>query len=482
MNPRLKNSLIMMAAALVAVLLGINLANEEYSWLGFSLAICTAAILTRALSLSGDVIVVGMVTFGYLVGNRGFAQLTPAASLPLLPAEGALLVASSWALISAALEKKLPYQRNALNWAVAIWLVVGTVHAPFDTQRYGLLALRDFAMTYYAVFFFLAQRVGAIPKARNYLLACILAGFALLTPLSICYELWPNLFFQLRVRGIPLLLYKGDLVLMFTACAGVMFFLTPSKRGWHWLALYAMLLCSYVLMRESRASIVGLLLVIGLLALHRHWRMPVAFLSTVSCGAAVILALAALTSNRWAEERLTAVGRHFDSIVNPVRNISSAGDDTTYKWDNNRFRLVWWRTLSEETLQQNPVLGLGFGYDMAKGFVQAYNPEMSDDFSARSPHNIALTALGRLGLVGLASWLFVTGCILKQAWLSFQRDKNPQHWSVWGSLLIILVTAHLQVVLEGPMGAVPFWVLLGLASATMRAPASDQIPDHGEQS
>jgi len=31
--------------------------------------------------------------------------------------------------------------------------------------------------------------------------------------------------------------------------------------------------------------------------------------------------------------------------------------------------------------------------------------------------------------------------------------------------VIILITAHFQVVLEGPMGAVPFWVLLGLASA-----------------
>lgn len=468
MNPRLRNALVLLFAAAVAVAAGIDIANESYGWIGLAALVTTAAVLTRALHLPADVIVLGMVMFGYLVGNRGFAQLMPSPGVPLLPAEGALIITGAWAFVASAYEKRLPFRRDLLNWAVLAWLVLGSARVLFDVRPFGLLAMRDFAMIYYAAFFFLAQRMSESPAARRYLLTCALLGCALLPPLAALYEVVPEAFHELRIHGTPLLLYKGDLALMFTAGAAVLLFHWALGMGRSWLLIYPVALGALVFARESRASILGSVVVLGLLAANRRWTYPALLTGTLAAGAAVILALATLTNNDWAEQRLDTVSAHLSSIVNPVRGVNTVSDEGAYKWDNNRFRLVWWKSVFQETVERSPAIGLGFGYDLAHGFLQAYNPEMADEFTARSPHNIALTALGRLGFAGLAVWLCLVGCVLIEAWRSFRFDPAPSHWGVWGLLVIVLLTAHLQVVLEGPMGAVPFWTLLGLASGSMR--------------
>ncbi|MBA3848920.1 MAG: hypothetical protein C0502_02865 [Opitutus sp.] len=469
MNPQLRNALVVLFAAAVAVAAGIDVASENYGWIGLLALGAIAAILTRTLALPTDVIVLGMVMFGYLVGNRGFAQLMPSPGVPLLPAEGALLIAGSWALVASAYEKRLPFRRDPLNWAVLAWLVLGSARVIFDVRLFGFLALRDFATIYYAAFFFLAQRASELPQARRYLMVCALLGCTLLPPLAALYEVVPELFYPVRIHGMPLLLYKGDLALMFTAGAAVLLFHWALGLGRAWLSLYPVAIGTFVFARESRASILGSLLVLGLLTVHRRWRYPAVLMGTLAAGAAIILALATLTNNDWAEQRLATVSAHLDSIINPVRSVSTVSDESAYKWDNNRFRLVWWKSVMQETLERSPAIGLGFGHDLAHGFLQAYNPEMADEFTARSPHNIALTALGRLGLAGLAVWLGLVGCVLAETWRSLRSDPTPLHWGVWGMLTIILVTAHLQVVLEGPMAAVPFWIILGLASGSMRS-------------
>ncbi|MBI2516066.1 MAG: O-antigen ligase family protein [Opitutae bacterium] len=481
MNPRLRNGLVIGAAIVVAVAAGIDVANENYGWIGLLSFAAIAAALTRTLALPVDVIVLGLVMLGYLVGNRGFAQLMPMRTVPLLPAEGALLVAGGWAFIACAYEKRLPFRRNLLNWLVLAWLALGCARVLFDVRQFGFLALRDFAMCYYAAFFFLAQRAGEHPGARRYLIACALLGCALLPTLAALYEVVPRIFYELRIHGTPVLLYKGDLALMFTACAAVLLFHWALRSGRTWLLLYPVALGVFVFARESRASILGLALVLGLLALHRRWAFPAVMAGTLAAGAAIILILATVTNNDWAEQRIDTVSAHLDSIVNPLRSVGAVSDESAYKWDNNRFRLVWWKSVMQETLKRSPVIGLGFGYDLAQGFLQAYNPEMADDFTARSPHNVALTALGRLGLAGLAVWLGIVGCVLGETWRSLHLDPVPLHWGVWGMITIILITAHLQVVLEGPMGAVPFWIMLGIASGSMRSfrPAQDASPGSG---
>ena len=72
--------------------------------------------------------------------------------------------------------------------------------------------------------------------------------------------------------------------------------------------------------------------------------------------------------------------------------------------------------------------------------------------------------------------------LARPAWgMAMLRRSAPDGTAgVWCSVWIVLISASFGVVLEGPMGAVTFWVLLGIASAATLpepAPAAEAAPD-----
>ena len=137
------------------------------------------------------------------------------------------------------------------------------------------------------------------------------------------------------------------------------------------------------------------------------------------------------------------------------------------KGDNNRFRIIWWKNVARETLQTAPVMGLGFGADLARGFLAEYYPTSDVDFTARSPHNIFMTTLGRMGLLGA---LVLLGVYSAQARNTVRVGRavrsDPTHpWpmTLEAACWVVMTSACFGVVLEGPMGAIPLWILLGRA-------------------
>jgi O-antigen ligase len=161
-----------------------------------------------------------------------------------------------------------------------------------------------------------------------------------------------------------------------------------------------------------------------------------------------------------------------------------SSDDRRYVGDNNRFRLAWWRSVAKEVRDGGPVLGLGFGHDLAERFVRSYELDLGEDFSARSPHNIGFSVLGRMGLVGLALLLWIVGAMVAATWRLARRARSdgaalaPLGW--WSVVWVMFTSGCFGVVLEGPMGAVIFWTSLGMANATSTAllatpkPAGDE--------
>uniref|UniRef100_UPI00404B6E1E O-antigen ligase family protein n=2 Tax=Cephaloticoccus sp. TaxID=1985742 RepID=UPI00404B6E1E len=135
---------------------------------------------------------------------------------------------------------------------------------------------------------------------------------------------------------------------------------------------------------------------------------------------------------------------------------------------------MWWHAVIMETVDGNPWFGLGFGTDLASRFVSEYYPEQGEDFDVRSPHNVMLTLFGRAGAAGTIPLLIITGLIALNIIRSARR-RDPA-LGAWCAAWIILISACFGVVLEGPMGAVVFWSLLGIAAAESRqTPRSDEI-------
>src|SRR6202022_2413525 len=86
----------------------------------------------------------------------------------------------------------------------------------------------------------------------------------------------------------------------------------------------------------------------------------------------------------------------------------------------------------------------------------------------RSPHSILLTIYGRMGIVGIIMLFIVVFCILRSASRCAgairNRKTSPRDIAWWGGSVAILVTSCFGVMLEGPMAAIVFWSLLGMAS------------------
>lgn len=478
MNPRLKQRLIALGGALLAVGLGWLAATGSYTLPALAGVVALAAILVRVMRLSAEVILLGLLLIGYIVGNRGFAQLLPVPWLPLFPAEWGLAAGLAWLVIQAAPRQTLPWRRDALNRAVLLWLAAGTARVVVDVPHYGIMALRDYAMIYYAAFFFLAQHYAADRRSRTFLVGCVALAAIVLLPVYYLFSEFPLFFFtNLAVQGVPLIYLKGDLAATFLAAGSIIVFHAAqgSMRWWSWPLATAMFLA--VAASDSRASLVGAAVAMLWLLLMRRWTYPAV---QGGVAAAVLLGMAVLAFSGEApsvEARLHGLAERVTSIADFGGTRVYDSEGTLDKGDNNRFRMVWWWTVMNETWQQGPVFGLGFGYDLAKSFVHAYDPAMGDDFTARSPHSIVMSVIGRMGAIGLVAFIVLGAAIAHKTWRVLRsRTSDPFGCGLWCAVWVILTSACFGVVLEGPMGAVVFWTFLGLANG-MTAEAPAQVPD-----
>lgn len=473
MNPTWRDRVCVGASAVLAMVLGLELAEGSLEWPLIVAALSLASVGLRFVRISFDVLLLGGLLAGYLIGNRGFAQLMLAPRLPLLPAEFVLLVAAAIQTWRHARSGMLPWRKDAINFAILAWMAVGAARIALDARAFGLVAVRDFAIVYYASFFFLAQSAASAPRARDYLLRCILFGSACLPFVLLATELFPDFFLStLSFRGSPLIYFKGDIAPTFMCVASAFIFLnTPRQFRW-WARPLACAMVLWVLAGDNRASILGAVAMLTWIAISRERSFAWLQAGVASLALLALVAFAAWSQNPAAEHRLRTITDRTLSIVDFNGVFSYRSPDSSIKADNNLFRAIWWKSVINETLSKGPVFGLGFGHDLAQGFLRNYNPEMADDFTARSPHNLLVTIFGRMGLVGLAPFLaFLFALTIRTHRHLTNATADQVGLTLWSAPWPILVASMLGVVLEGPMGAVVFWTLLGLANGYGDSPS-----------
>lgn len=462
MHPRLKQAIIFVGAVLASLWLASELATGSYFAPGLAAVIAIGFVLSRLWRLEIDTILLGLALIGYLVGSRGFAQLSLLRGVPLLPAEIALGLAFAWRFIRCAYEKKLPWRGGLLEWALLAWLVLGSARMLFDLPRHGFMAIRDYAMVYYVLLYFIVRHMTAHADARRFLVGCLvsgLVGLALVYPLTLAF---PSFFLrQLVIGQVPLIFHKEDIVQTFFAAGGIILFHWAPPRLRFALWPLACLIYLQALASDVRAALVGGLLAVALMAAAGRWRFAVIQTALGTTGLVLLAVLSFAPGQDWAEQRFADITDRAATIFQ-VDPLGSQHVNKGYKVDNNRFRLVWWRTVATEVLTLNPAFGLGFGADLSAAFLREYDQDMGEEFLARSPHSIVVTALGRMGLVGTGIWACLSVALLLHAWHAFRAVDNLSA-GMWAGLLVILISATFGVVLEGPMGAFPFWIMLGLA-------------------
>ena len=478
MNIALSQKLIATIAVVAAVWLGWLVAEGDYFIPAVVAGLAVIGCLTQWARVPVGPLLLGAVLFGYLVGNRGFAQLMPIPGIPILPAELALFIGGAWMLLRCAISRELPIRRDWLNGVILLWLLAGTARVIFDVRPHGFLAIRDFAMVYYALFFFLAQQFAAEPGNRRFLIHVLILACVVQPIAAVLSATFPDFFFStLSIRGVPLVLFKGDLALTFTAVSA--FVLAFLVNGWARRAALAVATIEllFVIGGDNRASVLGALAALGWLSVSRARRFVAGQAVALGVAFLVVFAAAVLTDAAWAERKFHGVAERVHSLTDFFGTGTYSSEESSMKGDNNRFRSIWWQTVLAETMAENPAFGLGFGHDLARAFLREYNPEMADDFTARSPHSIVVSTIGRMGIAGLAVLLALFATFAVRTWQAV-RDPEATRLTLglWACVWTILVSACFGVVLEGPMGAVVFWSLLGM----LNAPERETRLDHDE--
>jgi hypothetical protein len=471
MNPQLRTALVVLGASALAVWVGIALAQERLFIASVAALVSVWAVLAWTRGPLAESWLLGFLVFGYVIGSRGFAQIMPISGLPLFLSELGLAVSVALVLLRGAQSRILPVQHDWLNSLLLLWLALGCGRILWDFRSYGFMALRDFATVYYVLYFFVAQALARHEPSRRLLHGALLCTFAVLPFPAILSALFTDFFLEnLLVSGVPLIFYKGDLLATFLFTGFIVLlpigrFVWFGATPWRWLVALTALVFGLTLL--SRASMVGLLVATGWLAWGGRWRPFQVLAGVCLTGLLAVTTVSLLQKKDFTQTKAYAIYEAAASIVDfsGTRNYRSGFTDD--KADNNRFRLVWWRNVIVETATTAPVFGLGFGADLARGFLQEYYPDSNDDFSARSPHNIFLTVFGRMGSVGAFAltliYLTLFRTTLRTVRATREDPSRERVLALQAACWVVLVSSCFGVVLEGPMGAIPFWIMLGLA-------------------
>lgn len=125
--------------------------------------------------------------------------------------------------------------------------------------------------------------------------------------------------------------------------------------------------------------------------------------------------------------------------------------------DNKIWRLLWWGQIIDYTFN-GPyfIAGKGLGINLAED-DQILTTDIEGEL--RSPHNYSLSILARYGVFIFCIWMY---------WIyqQIKKIKTPNLSKLQLVFICIqiafLFNANFDVFLEGPMGAFPFWVFVGI--------------------
>ncbi len=117
-----RTRIVTVVAAIAAIWLGNKVAQAEFLWPALAAGAFAALAFSRLQPLPISTVVMGAALFGYIVGNRGFAQISVTGNIPILPAEFVLLVAGGILVTQSALRRELPVRRDILNTAILLWV------------------------------------------------------------------------------------------------------------------------------------------------------------------------------------------------------------------------------------------------------------------------------------------------------------------------------------------------------------------------
>jgi hypothetical protein len=402
-----------------------------------------------------------LLLFGYILDGRSFAYL----GLPSYNIYVGELCLALFLLFGPRVWRLVQMRAATLYLLLGVNLIWGLVQAArgLNAGYPPILALRDCAFNYYPLFVLLGVLVACrdewflvkFVRALAWMNALYGIAFILLlnripwaTPGTSDASSMVPLFSQtggsaLVLLGLVALEPKWTLRTWMLALLNLLVMLGLMVRS-EWVGFLAGLLTFGICAGRLRQIALGVAGVAALLA--------VLFVADVKIPAPLTRGGGELSAQSIAARGLAIV----DAVAGTEYAGESGGDAAM---GDILFRTQWWSAIWNE-VNSDPVQALaGFGYGYPIGDL---NPSIAAGTVIRTPHNDMVYALGYSGWIGLSIFLL---CQLEFALLllrAFQTTGQPFGLMYWAMTFTASCFGNL---FENPFGAIPFYLMLGLAIA-----------------
>jgi O-antigen ligase len=436
---------------------------------------------------------------GFLVLNYGFANWVMPIFGLRLPLGHVLTLIALLLALPGNINKIIPFLKEPaiILWGLLCLLSLG--HLFFDLRNYGAYAARDASFVAEGGFLFLGY-LWAQKGEDQALFLKGMAGIFLITFIYSLTVLRPGIMAAYSpVSGIfqPVPVLGNYSFIFFGLHVGALFYalVIPPSKKWRnvLLATLAVLLIASMFYFQSRSTYLSVIVIIliififsGIYQALRLSAFHIAGFITLITFAFLLGLLGVKIQGRAGEVTPAFYVEHIET-VNPDNNLPNVSG-TSWRLDIWRQAVNHWLA-SPTTI----VVGEGFGqpltnYRQAGGYTGNAVPENTIDpqqfsVAVRQPHNVNLTVLARLGLIGALIWIGFHVRILYLFIHSLQeRKKENRDNSVglWLFLFYVLgmILATVQPWLEFSYGAIPFYIILGFAISILSNSEVDKGISH----
>ena len=479
-DSRLKTLIVLLPALGILFWISGELADAEYYAPAAILAPFVAFVLIVVFvrTVRFEMIFLCVLVSGYLIANRGFADLAPVK--PLYPGEIGIIVIAFSLLVRFVLTRESPDFSGWLAKAIMIFLALGALRLARDYGTYKMDAIRDSALVYYSVYYFFGRLLITTPHSEAFLEKCLKFSFVALVPVSLIERFFAEVLGYVEQLGIAHAA-KDDILTAFMVLSALFLYTRPNMFRNSWLRpLLILYYIAFAISGIGRAAVLALIVGSVPLLLAGRTRFLAYPAVAVALGLTVLTALSVGFGNSQTGD-VAVLREKMMSMVDFSSSGSYNSDYGEMKAGTNDFRRKLWRTFIEEANNTSPLFGCGFGPNPVVTFDEVYRlgGDANNEFT-RAAHNYYVSLYGRMGFSGLAvfaviTWIIIHGGI--RAALAVKAGRLPLSvLGYWCAVWVILIASAVGVVLEGPMGAIVFYVFLGAAIEVSKEPLHQPEP------
>jgi hypothetical protein len=354
-----------------------------------------------------------------------------------------------------------PTHFSGLFWSLIFFISYGAFELArgLALEYPPLTALQDFVFNVYPLYFFLGLWAAtAYPDLLSRIVR-FLAVAGCIYGLAY-YSFLRNITLMLPGTNLPLIV--GPSCGM--ALLGLPCFEKNLRRWWPFLAVDTFLVLAGQIRAEWLALGAALALRSVLIGKPQRFLWNLTFV------------VALLAVGYWMDFDLPSPqgrGGQISSREIVARAVAAVDRDAAYEYSSKNidmyagtvsFRTQWWQAIwsSVHSDTETSLLGHGYGYPLHE--LVPYLLHGSDQVNTRTPHSIFFYALGYTGWIGVIifyGFQLALAIILLRVWRITGQVFGIIIW------LATLVSAHFGNVFETPFGAIPYYLMVGMAAADL---------------